>query len=128
MATKKEFATLYLATKGVTTSGSSVEKTVTKKEAQQELAKNLLTTLRKVYAQLELAKQANLLTEKGAKKIVELAQNSSLEEYDTIKKAMINTIKKGLKAAKKEDITFGVSVTDEINDILDDDDDDDDKE
>ena len=124
MATKKEFATLYLATKGVTTSGSSVEKTVTKKEAQQELAKNLLTTLRKVYAQLELAKQANLLTEKGAKKIVELAQNSSLEEYDTIKKAMINTIKKGLKAAKKEDITFGVSVTDEINDILDDDDDD----
>lgn len=47
MATKKEFATLYLAMKGINTSGNTVDKMV-KETAQEELAQNLITTLRKL--------------------------------------------------------------------------------
>lgn len=117
MATKKEFATLYLAMKGINTSGNTVDKMV-KETAQEELAQNLITTLRKVKAQLELAKTAGLLSDDEAKTIKSLSEDNNADEYDKIKKAIITSIKKGLKNAKMKDELFSDSTNKEMKKVF----------
>ena len=117
MAAKKEFTTLYLATKGTNTSGNKVDK-MSKETAQEELAQNIITTLRKVKAQLELAKMAELISEDEEKTIKELSEDNNSEEYDKIRKAYIATIKKGLKNAKIKDELFSDSTNKEMKKVF----------
>lgn len=107
MATKKEFASIYLSMK---------MDNVEKETAQEELAQNLLTTLRKVKAQLELAETAELISAEQAEVIKSLSDDNTSDEYNKIKRAILSAIKKGLKG--KDDVLISTKLENEMQKVF----------
>lgn len=73
--TRKEFVSLYLEMQGLDKKGNALKDGALDKETvKEQFIENVVTNLSKLYAQIELAKEFDLITEEEAEKIVDSAK------------------------------------------------------
>ena len=74
---RKEVVSLYLETQGKDLKGNDLKEKKSVEDAKKELIENVVSSLSKSYAQLEIGKKYGLITENEADKIIKSAKDAS---------------------------------------------------
>lgn len=103
--TRKEFVTLYLEMQGKDKKGSALKGGALDKESgKDQFIENVVTNLSKIYAQIELAKEFDVISNDEAEKIVDSAkaiENTSKNRKAYFIKNMRAEINKALNIEEK---------------------------